>query len=403
MKRRDDQSMKEKLIYFDNAATTFPKPVSVPAAVSGCIQRYGGNPGRGSHRLSTLASDLIYACRESASDFFGCEPEQVAFTYSATYALNMAIKGLLHPGAHVLISGMSHNAVYRPVFSAANSASNTAAETDTEQNGISFEVYPHRPGDTAEEILSGIEKMIRPETAMIISTHMANICSAVEPIEQIGALCRQKNIKFVVDGAQSAGHLPMDVKKMNITALCVPGHKGLYGVQGIGMLICGDNETKFSTLIEGGSGINSLDSAMPEILPEHFEAGTPGTPAIAGLLAGLNWVKQVGIEELHEHSAALSSYLWNELSSDPFFTVYGSGDGGVVSFNAEGFSPAAVAQYLSDNGICTRSGYHCAPVAHRSVGSFENGSIRVSFSYMNSVREVNVLLDHLTKLKRQGV
>lgn len=379
--------MKDKLIYFDNAATTFPKPATVPTAVKGCIERYGGNPGRGSHPLSALASDLIYACRESAANFFGCEPEQVAFTYSATYALNMAIKGLLKPGGHVLISGMSHNAVYRPVAAMA------------ERGGIAFDIYPHRPGDTAKDILRGIKSMIKPETTMIVSTHMSNICSAVEPIEQIGALCRQRNIRFVVDGAQSGGHLPIDVKKMNITALCLPGHKGLYGVQGIGMLICGDSETKYSTLIEGGSGINSLDSAMPEVLPEHFEAGTPGTPAIAGLLAGLDWVKHVGIGELHEHGAALSSYLWNELSSDPFYTVYGSGDGGVLSFNAGDYAPSEVSKYLSDNGICTRSGYHCAPAAHKSVGSFENGSVRVSFSYMNSVKEVNMLLDHLTKLK----
>jgi len=175
-------------------------------------------------------------------------------------------------------------------------------------------------------------------------------------------------------------------------------------VQGVGMLILGEDVSaqELTTLIEGGSGIHSLDTSMPDVFPERLEAGTPGTPAIAGLLAGLDWVKQTGIPELHEHSAALSSYLWNSLSDDPFYSVYGSGYGGVVSFNVKRHSPAEVGKILGEYGICTRVGYHCAPLAHRSVGSYETGSVRVSFSYMNSIREVNVLLDALTRIKHGG-
>lgn len=380
--------MREKLIYFDNAATTIPKPPTVAEAVKNCVERRGGNPGRGSHPLAQRASDTIYSCREEAAALFNCEPERVAFTYSATYALNMAIKGLIRPGGHILISGMSHNAAYRPVVALAKN------------NDVSFDVYPRRPGDTDEDILRGIEERLKPETQLIVSTHMSNVASETEPVERIGELCRSRGVRLIVDGAQSAGHLPLDMKKMNITALCLPGHKGLYGIQGVGMLLCGDGEDDYATVIEGGSGIHSLDAAMPEALPERFEAGTPGTPAIAGLLAGISWVRREGTETLRARCAALSSFLWNELSSDPFFTVYGAGDGGVLSFNVKNHSPSDVSEYLAKRGICVRSGYHCAPLAHRSVGSFENGSVRVSFSPMNARKEVKFLLDCLNELKK---
>ncbi|MBE6599161.1 MAG: aminotransferase class V-fold PLP-dependent enzyme [Ruminococcaceae bacterium] len=378
----------DRLIYFDNGATTYPKPPGVSEAVKQCIDTVGGNPGRGSHPLAVSASELIYACRESVGRMFGCEPEGVVFTYSATHALNMAIKGLVKRGDHVLISGMSHNAVFRPVFALA------------ERGEITFDIYPHRPFADDAEILSGIRRLIRPETALVISCHMSNICSDTEPVEKIGALCRKRGIRFVVDGAQSGGHLPIDVNKMNITALCLPGHKGLFGIQGIGVLACGKDfpTENCKTIIEGGSGIHSLDPGMPEFLPERLEAGTPGTPAIAGLLAGLDWVRRVGINEIHRRCSALSSYFCDALSDFSDCTVYGKGDGGVVSFNIDGFSPSEVGAYLSERGICVRTGYHCAPLAHKSVGSFEAGSVRVSFSWWNRLNEVDRLLEVMKKL-----
>ncbi len=384
-------TMKERLIYFDNAATAFPKPSSVSTAVKDCIDRYGGNPGRGAHPLAIRASEVIYACREAVGKQFGCEAERVVFTYSATYALNMAIKGLLKPGDHVLISGMSHNAVVRPVHALA------------ERGLITFDVYPRRPFDTDEDILRGIKARLKPETTMVIACPMSNICSETEPTEKIGVLCRKRGIRFVVDGAQSGGHLPMDMEKMHITALCLPGHKGLYGVQGAGVLVCGRDfpEGEVETLVEGGSGMNSLDTAMPDFLPERLEAGTPGTPAIAGLLAGLRWVNQMGIDTLHEHGAALSSYLWHTLSlDDSRYTVYGRGDGGVVLFNVKGYTPSEVGAMLSEHGICVRTGYHCAPLAHRSIGSGEHGGVRASFSHMNSMDQVDRMLDVLAGMKK---
>ncbi len=382
--------MGEKLIYFDNAATTYPKPPSVSAAVKECIDLYGGNPGRGAHPMAERASEILFACREAAGDFFGCEPERVVFTYSATHALNIAVKGLLRRGDHVLLSGLSHNAVYRPVAAMA------------ERGEITFDLYPHGAEDTEEDILRGINRLVKPETAMIIATHQSNIVSCTEPIAAMGDFCRRRNIKLIVDGAQSGGHLPIDVGKMNITALCLPGHKGLYGVQGAGLLLLSETVEagEFATLLEGGSGIHSLDPAMPDLFPERLEAGTPGTPAIAGLLAGLNWVKRTGIGEIHRYCGELSSYLWNELASDGAYTVYGRGDGGVVGFNVRGIPPSEVGKSLAEKGICTRVGYHCAPLAHRSMGSFENGSVRVSFSCMNSLREVKTLLHTLAGLKK---
>ncbi len=380
--------MREKLLYFDNAATTYPKPPAISRAMTDCMSHSGGNPGRGSHPLAVRASDLLHTCREEAADFFDAEVENVAFTYNATYALNFALKGLLAPGDHVLISGMSHNAVYRPIAALARDGK------------ISFDVYPHSPGDTDGKILQSIEAKIRPNTKMVVATHASNICSEREPIGEIGALCRRRGLFFVVDAAQSAGRLPVSVREMGITALCVPGHKGLYGPQGCGMLING-GDVFYNTIIEGGSGSQSLDAAMPEVLPDRMEAGTHGTPAIAGLLAGMRWVNREGIGAIFEHEAALSSYLWSELSSDPFFTVYGSGDGGVISFTAREIPPASAAKFLADRGICSRSGYHCAPLAHRSVGSLDTGSVRVSFSHFNTKKEVLRLLDTLYILKKK--
>ncbi len=384
--------MKEKLIYFDNAATTFPKPPEVAKAIKTCIERYGGNPGRGAHPLAARASDVIYACRERVGEMFGCAPEGVAFTYGATYALNLAVKGLLRAGDHVLISGLSHNAVLRPVHAMA------------ERGEITYDIYPHHPFDSDEDVLRAVERGLRGNTAMVIATHMSNICSETEPIAEIGALCRRRGIFFVVDGAQSGGHLPIDADGMNITALCLPGHKGLYGVQGVGVLALGkDFPTEdYTTVLEGGSGVNSLEEGMPRLLPELLEAGTPGTPAVAGLLAGLDYVKRTGREEIHAHASMLSSALWDELTSDSFYTVYGSGDGGVVGFNVEGYSPSEVGEILAGEGICVRTGYHCAPLAHRSVGSYLRGSVRVSFGEGNTAKELEKLLSVLRRLKKRG-
>ncbi len=373
-----------KLIYFDNAATTWPKPYSVVASMTEAMQKYGGNPGRGSHKLSVAAAETVYDCRLMAAKLFHSTAENVVFTVNATTALNMAIKGLVNKGAHILIDNFAHNASYRPVMSLVN------------KSGCLTDFYDTT--GTTEEILFDIEKKITAQTSLLVLTHQSNICSHTAPISEIGELCRKHGILFVVDASQSAGHLPIDMQTSKISALCVPGHKGLWGPMGVGMLLAGDGVT-FRTILEGGAGILSTDVEMPDDLPERLEAGTVPYPAIAGLLAGMRYVEDSGIEAIREHERELSALFMEEIQKMSHISVFGETDGSVVGFTVRGHSPAEVGAYLSDFGICVRSGYHCAPIAHKTVGTYENGSVRVSFSHRNKEPEVLRLTKALKKLE----
>ncbi len=271
--------MREKTVYFDNAATSFPKPPRVIKEVTRALN-ICGNPGRGSHRLSRAASEILYDCRERAAEMFGSEPERVVLTMNATHSLNIAIKGLTHRNEHVLISDIEHNSVLRPLCKMAD-------------RGVNFDVY-NTFGGNEEKILDSISSKIRGNTRVIVANHASNICNIILPIGKIGKLCRDRGIIFIVDASQSAGRIPIDMRNMNIDALCMPGHKGLMGPQGSGLLIFGDNvDLTADTLIEGGSGSNSLDVRMPDELPDRFEAGTLMTPAVAGLSAGIEWIKKI--------------------------------------------------------------------------------------------------------------
>ena len=262
------------MIYLDNAATSFPKPHRVVEEQLRCMQLYGGNPGRGSHALAMAAAEKIYECREELASFFGSPNlENVIFTMNTTMALNTAIKGLLRRGDHVLISDMEHNAVFRPIYKLSRDGVITYDV---------FQTFPTNATRTTDSICASILEKLRPNTRMLICAHASNICSATLPLAEIGALCRKKGILFLVDAAQSAGHLPINMVKMQIDALCAPGHKGLWGPQGCGVLILGEGIVA-DTLIEGGSGYNSLEGNMPTEVPERYEAGTLPTPAIAGL------------------------------------------------------------------------------------------------------------------------
>ncbi|MGN1346931.1 MAG: aminotransferase class V-fold PLP-dependent enzyme [Eubacteriales bacterium] len=367
----------KQVLYFDNAATTFPKPETVVRAVTDAMHNAGGNPGRGSHKLSTAAAELVYDCRSAAADLFGASPERVVFTVNATHALNCAIKGLAEPGCHILMDNYVHNAAYRPVMALTSAG---AAEHD---------VYDASGDD--DEILESIRGLLRPNTRIVIATHQSNICSRVLPIEKIGELCAEHGLAFIVDASQSAGHLPMDMRQMHITALCLPGHKGLYGPMGVGMLLSSE-DAHYKTILEGGAGIHSLDAAMPEELPERLEAGTIPLPAIAGLLAGIRYVRRVGMEEIHLHECTLTSVLAEKLSCIEGVHLYGDTVGSIVSFTVDGLTPAQVGANLASRGICVRTGYHCAPIAHRTLGSFEHGLVRASVSYFNKMSDVQALV-----------
>ncbi len=368
-----------RTVYLDNAATTWPKPKSVINGVCEAI-RTCGNPGRGSHKLALAASDAVYECREALGSMFDASPENVVFTVNATEALNFAIKGLASYGCHILADNLCHNAVRRPVIAL------------SEKQNCRYDFYDATL--RGELLINEIERLIRPDTKLIIATHRCNISSNTLPIAEIGRLCRERGIHFVVDAAGSAGHLPISVRKMGISALCIPGHKGLYGPMGVGALISGDG-VRFETLIEGGSGAYSLDAGMPEELPERLEAGTAAVPAIAGLREGVRFISDVGMGEIHRYECMLAEQLVRGLYGLHGVKLYGDTCGSTASFNLLGKTPSEVGTYLSSRGICVRTGYHCAPIAHKTLGSFENGSVRASFSYMNKMSDVDRLIDAL--------
>ena len=368
------------MIYFDNAATSYPKPLSVAKEVTKCIKSYCGNPGRGAHSLSRISSEKIYEAREEIASFFGSDkPENVFFTYNDTYALNMVIKGLLAKGDHVIISDMEHNSVYRPIVCLA------------EKGIVEFNIFDTMclsEERSAKNICEGIKRLINPRTKMLIATHSSNICSAALPIREIGALCRSMGIIFVLDAAQSAGHLTIDIEQDNIDILCAPGHKGLYGIQGSGFAVLRDGILP-RPIIEGGSGVNSLEVRMPEISPERFEAGTLAVPSVAALCEGIKFVNDRGVEEIHEHECSLFNRALDMLSSFEQVEVYAPMHiGSSLLFNVDSIPCERLSDMLDSYGICTRAGYHCSPLGHKTLGTLDRGAVRISFSPFNTMKEL---------------
>lgn len=366
------------MIYLDNAATSFPKPSRVQDEVLRAICEYGGNPGRGAHRLSLAAARCVYDCREAVSELLGLRaPEHIVFTASTTHALNIAIKGLLRTGDHVLISELEHNAVRRPLCRL------------SADERIQFDTFPV-VGKSADEIIAELRTRRKAHTRAVICTHASNICSISLPLAEIGAFCRQNGLLFIVDAAQSTGHLPIDMQAMQIDALAAPGHKGLLGIQGCGILALGES-IRPTPLTEGGSGVDSLDAQMPQEPPERYEAGTLPVPAIASVLAGIRFLRERS-EELHAQEEKLFCALRERLSALPDLTLYApEAIGAVLLFNRKGYSPAAVARELDNCGICVRAGLHCAPLAHTALGTPVGGAVRVSIGPFNTLHDADAL------------
>ncbi len=374
--------MKNQIIYFDNAATTFPKPQIVIAAALDCMESWCGNAGRGSHKLAMRSAEAVFEARETLADTFGASPENVVFTLNTTYALNMAIKGAMTRGAHALISNMEHNSVLRPL---ARLAADKVARYDI------FTAYDDKRRLSSADIISNIISKLRPETKLLVCTHASNICSYSLPIREIGKLCRRYGITFIVDAAQSAGHLPINMREDCIDVLCMPAHKGLYSPQGLGIMIVGDG-ISLGTLIEGGNGVNSLDIGMGGDLPERHEAGTLCTPAIAGLCEGLRFVRELGTDAISAHEEALCKRGAEMLGSISGVKLYApQHKGGILLFNVGDMSADDAGRILSEHGFCLRTGYHCAPLAHTALGTGEGGAIRASFSIFNTAAEVDAL------------
>ena len=377
------------IIYFDNAATTYPKPESVIMSTVDCMKNYCGNPGRGSHPIAMKSAEKVFEAREAVAEMFGASPENVVFTLNTTYALNMAIKGVMSSGGHALISNMEHNSVLRPL---ARLAKDNVARYDT------FKAYERGKRLSAPEIIDNIIKRLRPSTKMLICVHSSNICSYSLPIREIGMLCRRYGIIFCVDAAQSAGHLPINLTDDFIDVLCLPAHKGLYSPQGVGIMILRDGFSLPTTLVEGGNGVNSLDLSMGKLSPERYESGTICTPAIAGLCAGLDFIQSFGIDSIAKHEEKLWYESADRLSSISGVTIYDNTPGGVLLFNLDGIPADDVGAMLSQQQICLRTGYHCAPLAHKALGTPEGGALRLGFGIFNTVRELDSLYVALKQL-----
>ena len=366
-------------MYFDHAATSFPKPRAVVDEVRRCLVQYGGNPGRSGHRLSLAAAEKIFACRVRAADLLGVDdPARVFFTMNTTQALNIVIKGLLRQGDHVLISDLEHNAVYRPIVKLA------------EEGRITYDVFSTMVGDVHRSpyaICGNIARLCRPDTRMVVATCASNICSATLPIAEMAAFCRKRGILFVADGAQAAGHMPISADAWGVDALCLPGHKGLLGPQGCGLCVLG-KEILPDTLFEGGNGVDSLSGLMPTDSPERFEAGTMPTPAIAGLCEGIRFVAERGVESIAAHERALYCRLREGLGNMQGVTLHAPMyEGATLSFSLDGLPSERVAALLDARGICTRGGYHCTALGHKTLGTPDGGAVRASFGVHNTPHE----------------
>ena len=365
------------MIYFDNAATTGIKPKSVVKAVNFALENLSANPGRSGHKKSVQAAETVYKAREKLSDVFGSGgPETVVFTQNCTHAVNCVLKGLLKRGDHCIISSLEHNAVVRPLV----------------KTGVSYSVAEVSLTDDDETVKNFVEK-IKPNTKLIFCTGASNVLGKILPIEKIGAICRKKGIYFGVDAAQTAGVLPIDMKKQNIDFLCIAPHKGLYAPMGIGVLIA--RKSLPDTIIEGGTGTNSNELVQPAFLPERLESGTVNVPAIAGVTAGLEFVKSQGINSLYYGELRLIQRLYKALENNQdiiLYTPYPTSGMYVplLSFNVKNTSSYEVASFLGDNEIAVRGGLHCAPFAHRQTGTSEVGTVRVAVAYFNNSSEVDI-------------
>ena len=356
------------MIYLDNAATTFPKPPSVINEVTRCLKKYCGNPGRSSHALAIAAAEKIYDTRERIANFTGTTAENIVFTPNATYALNLAIKGTIKKRCHCIVSDLEHNSVLRPLYKIASIY------------GCEISVY-----DTDLEPREAIIPLIREDTEVIITTAASNVTGRVVNIEEISSICEERNLKLIIDASQYLGHIDIDLSKINYHILCSAGHKALFGIQGSGFAIFNTRQN-IDTLIEGGSGIDTFSMSMPTLLPERYEAGTLFTPAIAGLCAGVEYIESIGINEIRLHIDQLTERIWEMLSSLNGINIYGA-ENGIISFNKSDYSSAAISEHLNKHGIATRSGYHCAPLIHRKLGTEKTGAVRISLSFLNTQKE----------------
>ena len=381
--------------YLDNAATTFPKPPEVAEAVAAYITGLGSNINRGCYGTAYEAENMVYETREMLCRLFhGPDCKNVIFTKNVTESLNVLLKGLLQPGDHVLVSSMEHNAVMRPLV-------------QLEKTGVSFSRIPC--GKTGELQLDAMEGLLQPNTRAVVLTHASNVCGTVLPLEQVGAFCKEHGLLFIADTAQTAGVLDRDMEKMSMDALAFTGHKGLLGPQGIGGFVIRDElAERIEPLLSGGTGSVSHTEEVPTFLPDRFEPGTLNLPGIAGLRAGLLWLERTGIANVRAHEAALTARFLERLTpleAEGLIRIIGRRDTehrtGVVSIQTVDLDQATAAFELdSEYGIQTRVGLHCAPSAHKTLGTYPTGTIRFSFGWRNTAEDADAAVTALEEICR---
>ena len=373
---------RKTMIYLDNAATTLIKPPAVARATARAVERLS-SPGRGGYQAAMEAAKTVYACREAAAELFSVpDPEQIVFTQNATHALNIAIKSRVRPGDRVLVSGYEHNAVMRPLRSIGAHV--------VVAGGKLFE-----PEETYRNFCTRISR----DTALVVCSHVSNVFGYIQPAERIAALCAEFGVPFLLDASQSAGVLPINAAALGADFIAMPGHKGLFGPQGTGILICAKGA---DPIIEGGTGSNSLSESMPDFLPDRLEAGTHNVAGIAGLLEGLRFIHRLGTERIFDYEHQLLRKAVSLLQEVPGLHLFTGpqqqSQSGVLSFTLQDLDPETVARRLGEKGFALRAGYHCAPLAHKSAGTEAGGTVRLSLSPFNTAWELRRLQAALRKL-----
>ena len=369
------------MIYFDNAATSFPKPPEVSRAMYKCLTEFGGNPGRSGHKMSIAAAKIVYDMREKVAQFFGfSDPERVVLTKNCTESLNIAIFGTMKNGGNAIISHYEHNSVVRPL-------------EHLRKNGICDYKIAKASFENPENLTREFKNLIDSDTKMIICTHASNVTGKIAPINEISHICKSHGIVFCLDASQTAGIINIDMEKSGIDILCCPGHKSLLGPTGTGLLLV-QKDIELSPFIFGGTGSVSVNLDMPSFYPDMLESGTINVVGAAGLMAGISYINRVGIDKIYDHEMKLSQKFYDQLCDAPNIQLYSSAPHrnsavSTFSFNVKGKTCTEVSEILDDKNIAVRSGLHCAPLAHRFIGTGEMGTVRVSFSNFNTSNQVD--------------
>lgn len=384
-------------IYLDNAATSFPKPEEVYLAVDRYQRQIGAASGRGAFDAAIESTRLVADCRKRAAELFHAEsPDRIVFTANATESLNLALHGLLRPGDHVVTSQIEHNSVLRPLREL--------------RERIGIEVTTVAPEPDGRVDPTKFSQAMRPGTRLVALLHASNVTGAIQPIAEVAQIARAAGAKFLVDAAQTAGHLTLDLRTLPIDLLACAGHKGLLGPLGTGLLYLRPGlEQEVRSLRQGGTGSQSEDDHQPDVLPDKYEAGNLNMPGLAGLAAGLAWLKLQGVDALREHAQKLTAQLWNGLQDTTGIRLYGPPPGpnrlGVVSLTVEGYEPQAIATILDQNyGIQVRSGLHCAPGAHRALRTLDSGgTVRLSVGAFNTPEHVGAAVEALREIATTAI